>query len=131
MILNQSFIKTVTFLSVGLGVAFFQYLSFYVLLEILRLHYIEASSLAYLLTVFSSYFAHKYITFRDLSRDSKKKTLTSLVLYFANAGFCFLVNASILAFGVGIFLLSPYLVQGISIVFLAIYNFFVYQVILR
>jgi glycosyltransferase involved in cell wall biosynthesis/putative flippase GtrA len=124
------YIRFATFLIVGLFVALFQYLTFFVLFTFALQSALTASTISFILTVLVSYGMQKYITFRQESGVRKYGTLVGLMLLGMNALFGLFLNGVILIFGVQTFGFSPYAVQIFAMGVLATYNFFIYRLIL-
>ncbi len=126
---NKTHIQIIVFIFVGGFVAVFNYVSFYLSYAVIGFSYIFASIISFVLTVFVSYLSQKNITFRAVGVQ-KKKTVRHIGLFYANALFGLFLNTCILFVSVNFLGLSPYVSQGISIIVLASYNFFIYRRIL-
>jgi putative flippase GtrA len=122
--------RIATYISVGFCVAIFQYVAFYIFFEMLALSSVFASSISFILTVLVSFFLQKHITFRLSNDERSMSTILSLTLYSVNALLGLFINIVIVYYGVEILQISPYLVQAISMLVLATYNFFIYRLIL-
>lgn len=132
MELTENRKKVFTFLVTGSFVALFQYASFHVLWREWGIGYLFASSLSFFLTVILSFYIQKYVTFRAFLRTpSQKTTIVSFTLFGLNAFLGLAVNGCIMFLGSDVWGFSPYSVQAFSMVVLASYNFFIYQIILR
>jgi putative flippase GtrA len=124
-------VTILTFICVGVCVAIFQYVTFYVFFEKLDRSYIFSSSVSFVLTVFVSYVLQKYVTFYRRSHEqSHKKKLIAFLLFFLNALFGLILNGLIMFAGVEVYALSAYITQMVSMVILATYNFFIYRLLL-
>lgn len=115
------------FLSVGLVIALYQYVSFYVLWAVLDIKYLTASTVSFTTTVVFSFFMQRHITFREHTPTGGGMVRWSLALFFLNSGLGLGVNATIMYIGVDVLGLFPGIVQVISMGFLATYNFFIYR----
>lgn len=116
----------------GLLVAVFQYVSFFIFFEVLSWKYLIASSVSFILTVCVSYMLQKYVTFKqDRNAQSLNGHLRSMVLFFGNAICSLFVNGLIMYLGVDVLQFSAYSSQLGSMVILASYNFFIYRIILK
>lgn len=132
-LLSESDIKRTfpTFIGVGLFVAAFQYVTFYVLFEQFGYGYITSSSTSFTLTVLISYLLQKHVTFRtEKVRKSDKKKIVFFILFVLNSVWGLVLNGLIMSVGVEILNMSPYVAQCVSMVILAGYNFFVYRALL-
>lgn len=126
---NKTHTQIIVFILVGSWVAVFNYFSFYLNYTVIGFSYVYASVISFILTVCMSYFVQKNITFRNVGVQNKK-TVRQIVLFYANALLGLFLNTCILFVGVDYLQLSPYVSQGISIIVLASYNFFIYRLIL-
>jgi putative flippase GtrA len=130
--MNRDTSKTIfVFICVGLFVATFQYVSFYVLFEQLKNSYLVSTSVSFCLTVLVSYLSQKYVTFRRSRTDEgHKKQVTFFILFALNSVWGLILNGGIMFVGVDILNQSAYLAQFVSMGILALYNFFVYRALL-
>ena len=122
--------QLLTYFLVGLAVALFQYLSFFIFYTVFGLAAVLASTLSFVLTVLVSYVLQKTVTFKTSAGTQTRKTISSLALFYINAVFGLVINGAILYVGVHELNAYPYLVQAIAMAILATYNFFIYRLIL-
>jgi glycosyltransferase involved in cell wall biosynthesis/putative flippase GtrA len=121
--------QILTFIVVGIFVALFNIISFAFFEQILKLQYLVASTITFVLTVLVSFLLQKNVTFNNrghVSRTAKQQ----LVLYGVNAIFCLFLNWGIMLIGVEYMGASAYVAQVVSMILLAMYNFSVYRWIL-
>lgn len=122
--------QIIRYIFVGSWVAAFNYLSFYIFFSIFDFHILIASTISFILTVLVSYCMQKYITFRGSPQKRKFGSKKAFVLYCLNVLLGIFINGSILFLGIHMLEYSPYVVQTLSIIILATYNFFIYRLIL-
>jgi putative flippase GtrA len=119
------------FIGTGILVALVQYATFHVLYARVHLAYLPASTLSFCITVVVSFILQYVITFQKSFEDtSHGRIFTHFSLFFLNALFGLLLNGAVMYGGVQLLHVSPYVVQVVSMGFLACYNFFAYRILL-
>lgn len=124
--------RILTFLATGFFVALFQYSIFYLFINFFNLNYLVSSGTSFFLTVLVSFFLQRNITFREVKSGSEIDFPFVRLLFFGiNSLLGLALNVLIVFSLVNLLYLSPYASQVISMVVLAVYNFFAYRFLLR
>lgn len=127
---NQNFTLLVRYLSSGLFVAVFQFTVFLFLLYVVHLTYLWSSTLAFILTIIVSFIVQRGLVFR-VSGPRAVATHTAFVVLCINSLFGLGVNCLIMFSGVEFLYASEVFWQIVSMIVLAVYNFFFYQFLFR
>ena len=118
------------FICVGICVAFFQYVSFYVLFQEFKNTYLVSSGISFCLTVIVSYFLQRYVTFVTVrKREHTLHNGLRFLFFTLNSFFGLILNGLIMFIGVDVFQNSAYITQVFSMGGLAFYNFFMYRLL--
>lgn len=118
------------FLSAGVSIALFQLITFITLFYGVDFEYLLASGVAFTLTVIVSFFMQKDVVFAVKGPRAISTRIAFLALCI-NSVLGLGVNCLIMYFGVEYLLKSEVFWQVVSMIFLAIYNFFIYQFLFR
>jgi putative flippase GtrA len=122
--------QVLTYVVVGLFVALFQYVSFTTIFLNAGVTSLTATSVSFVFTVIVSYVLQRHVTFK-MDRNERRHSISeSSVLFILNALLGLVINGAVFFMSVQILSLSPYTAQGLSMVILATYNFFLYRLIL-
>ncbi len=95
------------------------YMIFMISTELLMLSPYLIISILYPLSVSLTFFMNRKYTFQKIKVQNKRKALF-LIIYFT----AYLLNIAILYIGLTIFFMPSYIVQGLAIILLGIYLFF-------
>ncbi len=127
---KQKFTLLMRYLSSGLFVALFQFTSFLFLLYIVHLPYLSASTLAFILTIVVSFIVQRGWVF-IVNGPRAVSTRVAFSVLCINSLFGLSVNCFIMYSGVEYLYVSEVLWQIVSMIILAVYNFFFYQFLFR
>ena len=127
---NQNLTLLVRYLSSGLFVAIFQFSMFLFFLYIIHFTYLWASTLAFVLTIIVSFVVQRGLVFRVNGPRAVAIHIAFGVLCI-NSLFGLGVNCLIMFSGVEFIYASEVFWQIVSMIVLAVYNFFFYQFLFR
>lgn len=127
---NQNLTLLVRYLSAGLFVATFQFLMFLFFLYIIHFTYLWASTLAFVLTIIVSFVVQRGLVFR-VNGPRAVATHIAFGVLCINSIFGLGVNCLIMFSGVEFLYTSEVFWQIVSMIVLAVYNFFFYQFLFR
>ena len=118
------------YISIGIFVALFQMTIFLLLFSLLKLDYLFSSTIAFIFTIFLSFYLQRKVVF-VVDGDRALRTHTALVITCFNSVIGLGLNYLIMYVGVEYLYSSAKFWQFISMVVLALYNFFVYKFLFR
>lgn len=116
--------------TIGLSVALFQIVNFYILLNVFEINYLVASAVSFCLTVVASFFMQRLFVF-IVNGERAIAPQHAFAISAANSIFGLGVNCLIMYGGVEYLHNTPLLWQVISMTVLPSYNFFFYRYVFR
>ncbi len=104
------------------------YVTLYILKELIGIHYLKASTIAYVVSWLTNFVIQKFFTFRN---KNSRQIPTQITLYFGIAIFYLVVDMGVMFLLVGYFHLHYFLAKVISTILLSIASYFTTKMIFK